>query len=297
MRKVISMVAVLLMCSLTAAGWGAYGHTMIGEAAAQSLPLGMPEFFRAARDQLAFLNPEPDRWRDNREQAYGRWLRDSIRDHHVFLDLVPDDILRAPDRYTYLDMLAERAIISPVERVGPVPGLIHFRILELTQQLRIGFRRWRETADPRQRTWIEARIIEDAGILGHYVADAANPHHTTIHMFGWFGENPEGYATDEEFHGRFETEYVQNHVRLSDILARIPDQPRIIRDLHVGVTDHLQKSHALVEKLYRLDRQERFGLSTTGSEHKEFTIERIADGATMLRDLWWTTWVTSGEEP
>ena len=297
MRRRILVVTVLLLGgSLSVAGWGAYGHTVIGQAAAKSLPSEMPAFFRAAGDQLAFLNPEPDRWRDTAEQAYGPWLNGSIKDHHILLDLVPSDILRAPDRYTYLDMLAKRGITSPI-RNGPVPGLLHLRILELTQQVRIGFRSWRASTDPRQRGWIEARIIDDAGILGHYVADAANPHHTTVHMFGWYGSNPEGYATDEEFHNRFETEYVQARIQLADILTKIPSQPRVVRDLQAGVLEHLQKSHALVERLYQLDRQERFGRSTTGSGHKEFTIERLADGATMLRNLWWTAWVTSGEQP
>ena len=193
-------------------------------------------------------------------------------------------------------MVAKRGIVSPIQRVGPVPGLLHLRILELSQGLRIGFRRWRETTDPKQRKWIESRIIDAAGILGHYLADAANPHHTTIHEFGWFGENPEGYATDAEFHDRFESEYVEAHIKVTDVLRNIPRPPRVIRDLHAGILEHLQRSHALVEHLYQLDCQERFSSSTTSSTHKEFTVERMVDGATMLRNVWWTMWVTSGDQ-
>ena len=297
MRKVIFLSAGFVFgCSLTVVGWGAHGHRMIGEAAAKGLPPEMPSFFRAASEQLAFLNPEPDLWRDAREQAFGPWLRGSVQDHHVFLDLVPSDVLRAPDRYTYLDLLAKRAIVSPIQPPGPVPGLLHLRILELTQQVRIGFRRWRETTDPRQRGWIEARIVDDAGVLGHYVADAANPHHTTVHMFGWFGPNPKGYATDQEFHGRFENEYVQAHIQLPDVLAALPAQARVFRNLQMDVLQHLERSHSLVERLYQLDQQERFGPATAGPAHKQFTLERLVDGAAMLRDLWWTAWVTSGEQ-
>ena len=103
MRKVIFLsVGVVFGCSLTVAGWGANGHRMIGEAAARGLPQDMPAFLRAASDQLAFLNPEPDLQRDARERAFGPWLLGSVQDHHVFLDVVPLDVLRAPDRYTYL---------------------------------------------------------------------------------------------------------------------------------------------------------------------------------------------------
>jgi hypothetical protein len=48
--------------------------------------------------------------------------------------------------------------------------------------------------------------------------------------------------------------------------------------------------------LYTLDKAEPFGPDTKGAEHKQFTTERLAAGATMLRDLWWTAYVTSAAE-
>jgi hypothetical protein len=66
-----------------------------------------PMFFRAADDQLAYLNGEPDRWRDAREQALGTWLNATSKEHYVFLDLVPPEALPAPDRYAYLDIRFE----------------------------------------------------------------------------------------------------------------------------------------------------------------------------------------------
>ena len=132
-------------------------------------------------------------------------------------------------------------------------------------------------------------------MLGHYVTDAANPLHTTVHIFGWFGSNPQGYATDQDVHFRFESQYVEAHIQLPDVLAKLPPQPRVLRDLQTEVLQHLEKSHSLVERLYQLDRQERFSPATAGPEHRQFALERLVDGAAMLRDLWWTAWVTSGE--
>ena len=40
------------------------GHRITGEVAARRVPEAMPAFFRNATQQLAYLNPEPDRWRD-----------------------------------------------------------------------------------------------------------------------------------------------------------------------------------------------------------------------------------------
>ena len=129
MRKRWAVVAVALLGILgipaVLFGWGANGHMMIGEAAALSLPDGMPAFFRAATKQLAYLNPEPDRWRrDAQEAEFGQWLRASGFEHYVLLELVPPDVLDAPNRYVYLDNLKDRGITSPVAAL-PIPGLLH----------------------------------------------------------------------------------------------------------------------------------------------------------------------------
>jgi len=298
MRKLVRLVSLLAVsCPLMVLGWEVHGHTLVGDAAARRLPQDAPAFFRAASDRLAYLNSEPDRWRERADQAWGPAVTGATSaDHLIFLDLVPAEALQAPDRFTYLELLRQRGIVSPVSRMR-IPGFLPFRILELTQQLRGDFRRWRAATDPRQREWIEERVIDDAGILGHYVADGANPHHTTIHAFGWIGANERGYATDPEFHGRFEDQYVLAHIQLEDILGKVPTQARVLRDTRAAVLQYLAQSHSLVERLYQLDREERFGPSTAGAAHREFAVERLVDGAAMLRDLWWTAWITSGEAP
>jgi hypothetical protein len=48
---------------------------------------------------------------------------------------------------------------------------------------------------------------------------------------------------------------------------------------------------------YELDRASRFDTSTTAAVNKAFTVDRLAFGAKMLRDLWWTAWVTSAPAP
>ena len=45
--------------------------------------------------------------------------------------------------------------------------------------------------------------------------------------------------------------------------------------------------------LYAIDKRAPFNPETTAPENKRFTAARLAAGATMLRDLWWTAWVTS----
>ncbi len=274
--------------------WGERGHYLTGQAAAARIPAEMPMFFHNAAAQLAYLNPEPDRWRDRTESAFDPALdAGSAPDHFVDMEMVPAATfaaaLAAPQRYAYADTL--RAASVDAAKFGFLP----FRILELTQRLRVEFRLWRAAPNDQTREWVQARIINDAGILGHYVADGSNPAHTSVNFNGWVGPNPNGYATDKRFHSRFESAYVQTHITLPDVLAGVGSTPHAfaLADLRPGIAAYLRRSNSEIEHLYALDKQAPFDVQTTAPENKRFTAERLAAGAQMLRDLWWTAWVTS----
>src|SRR6516225_4888743 len=77
-----------------AAGWGPKGHDMCGRAAAMKLPEEMPSFFRRSVDQLAYLSPEPDRWRDRVEFDLDKGMsQSSAADHFIDLELAPKKAL------------------------------------------------------------------------------------------------------------------------------------------------------------------------------------------------------------
>lgn len=271
-----------------AVAWGEHGHQISGRSAVRKLPKEMPRFFREAADQLVYLNPEPDRWRDQVEAKIDPAMNAAYApDHYINFERITDVALAAPNRYLYIAEIQRAAGTDQ-----PLPGFLPFHILELTQRLRAEWRLWR-TAPDKQRRWIERRIVNDAGLLGHYVTDGANPHHTTIHHNGWIGDNPNAYATDKEFHGRFESTYVQTHITIADLLPNVKDEPRVIGNLRAGIINHLRTSHREVERLYQIDKRARFGEETTAAENKKFAVERLAAGAEMLRDLWWTAWATS----
>ncbi len=294
-RGHLAAAALLLLLPTALLAWGDHGHRLIGLAAAQRLPGDMPAFLRENALRLAYLNPEPDRWKDRAERVLDPALNDgSSPEHYVDMDLVSPEVLRAalaaPSRWAYADTLAAAGV-----KVSTM-GLLPFQILELAQRLRGDFRLWRIAPDSTVRAWVEQRIIEDAGILGHYVADGANPAHTTKHHNGWVGPNPRGFATDTRFHARFESIYVQSHVKLADVLAAMDapaTPPRVFPDLRQAIIAYLDSSFAQLEPLYEIDRRTPFGAETTTAEQKAFASARLAAGATMLRDLWYTAWVTS----
>jgi hypothetical protein len=288
----------LLLRPAVLEGWGEAGHRMVGAAAAEALPQEMPAFFRRAGARLSYLNPEPDRWRDRGERNLDPALDGATApDHFIDLEMIPAErrtgALAAPTRYAYADTL--RAL-----RLDPADvGLLPFRIVEMTQQLRVDFRNWRAAKDDSTRRWIEQRIIDDAGILGHYVADGSNPAHTTIHYNGWSGANPNGYATDRQFHGRFESGFVGAQLGPADVraaVARAGAAPQAYPDVRRAALDYLGRTNVLVERMYQLDKASRFDSTNTNADNKRFAADRLAAGAVMLRDLWWTAWVTSSAD-
>jgi hypothetical protein len=293
--RLTRLAPALSLLTLTAATastlrWGVEGHEMAARAAVAVLPADMPSFFRAAGDQLVYLNPEPDRWRNRdaveMDQAWSY-------DHYVDLENVPDEALAAPNRFAYLEALDDAGLERP-ERDG---GFLHLRIVELYQRLVTEWRLWRAEPDGVRRRWIEQRIVNDAGILGHYVTDASQPHHATIHFNGWAASapNPEGYTLDRTFHARFESDFVSAHVRPTDVSGRVRRAPRSIAgSIRPAVVDYVRASNAEVETLYRLDRD--IGFDPTrpaGPETRDFAAERLAVGARMLADLWWSAWLES----
>ena len=286
--RLVTIALAALAVVATPLRWGEPGHRIIGEAAGRALPSDMPAFFRNAVADFAYLNPEPDRWRDFGEVQLDSALGiGSGFEHFVDFEGVPDAAFAAPHRYEYLKRL--RAVNK-----DETAGLLPFRIIELTQTLRVEWRLWRTATDPATRARIEARIINDAGILGHYVGDGANPHHTSIHHNGWVGDNPKGYATDRRTHYRFESMYVQGHVALADVQPRIAAAPVIFDNVRGATMTYLRTTFGLLETLYDMDKREAFDEKTQGAEHRIFVVGRLAAGATMLRDLWVTAYVTSG---
>lgn len=286
------LLAALFLSLAAGRFWGEHGHRLTAQAAAAALPAAMPEFFRQAASQLAYLDPEPDRWRSDRGRDPAL-TGATAPEHFVDLDMIPPAsrtaVFAAPNRFAYADTLQRLGLHAATV------GLLPFRMLELEQLLVVDFRLWRGASTPETRSWVEARVINDAGILGHYVADGSNPAHTTIHFNGWVGENPNGYTTDKRFHSRFESEYVETHLVLADITPLVDTAPRLFPELRPAILDYLRTTNAEVQRMYALEKRESFSRETTSPEHKRFVAARLAAGAAMLRDLWWTAWVASAD--
>ena len=297
-RGLISCVLVALVVFQTQAAfaWGNEGHTYVNRVAAQKIPASMPRFLRRAVVEIAYLGPEPDRWRNPAEFA----LKNAQEpDHFIDLERVAWLDPLPMGRYEFYRKLYEKRAASsdhPDDYLPEKVGLQPYITMEVCGRLKAAFREYRQLKAAHHPTAsVEQAIIFYAGWLGHYVADGSQPLHTTIKYNGWVGPNPNGYTTQHDIHAQFETAYVAANINAGNFagLVRAPEQ---LGDPFADYIAYLKQSNGLVENVYALEKAG--GFREKGSpEAFEFTTHRLAAGSQMLLNLWYTAWLESAATP
>jgi len=290
----IALIGLVFLQSDFAFAWGNEGHTAINHVAAEKIPLDMPKFFRRAAtiNEIAYLGPEPDRWRSPTEFA----LKNAQEaDHFIDLERVSwlDPLPPGRDEF-YRKLYEKRAATTdhPDDYLPEHVGLQPYITMEVYGRLKAAFREYRQRKAAKQSTAaVEQAIIFYAGWLGHYVADGSQPLHTTIQYNGWVGPNPNGYTTEHKVHAQFETAYVAANIKEQDF-AGLVKTPEKLDDPFARYVAYLRDSNTLVEKVYALEKAG--GFAGKGSpEAFDFTTHRLAAGSQMLLNLWYTAWVES----
>jgi len=293
--RIIAAAAVLLI-SHAAFAWGPDGHMMINCLAVQNLPAAVPTFLRtdAACNTLAYYGLEPDRWRSTAEPELNAA---QAPEHYIVLDLAD---LAGPlphKRYDYIRALAAAQAKHPDLDLTPQHvGLQPYVTTEVYERLQSAFRDYRAALKSKQDLKpIEAEILFYAGWLGHYVGDGAQPMHTSLHMNGWVGPNPNGYITQHAFHWAYENDFVSAAINSSRDVAPLVSGSKaqaVQGDLFDSYIAYLRQSNTHIEKLYQL--QKAGALSGKGTvESRAFTAQRLAAASIQLRDLIYTAWLRS----
>jgi S1/P1 Nuclease len=282
------VVLGLFSFSPAAWAWGNEGHRMINRLAAMNLPPDAPAFLRtqAALDEIEYLGPEPDRWRSPAEPE----LNAAQAPEH-FLDLELADALGPlPHRRFDFEALAFAHGQNPAKI-----GLQPWEATEVWERLKAAFRDYRHlSADHKDTQPVEQAIIFYIGWLGHYVGDASQPLHTTVKYNGWVGPNPNGYTTAHTIHWQFEGPFVAANIHLADIQPKMTPLHVLEGDIFDDYMAYLRHTATYVEEVYKLEKVGGFeGKGTEAS--RDFTAERLAAGASMLRDMVETAWVDSAQ--
>lgn len=276
-------------------GWGNDGHRMVNRLAILHLPEDFPAFIRTpeAIDEIEYLGPEPDRWRSPLEPE----LVSAQAPEH-FIDLELADIIGPlpPKRFQFLAMAYAAQLTHPGMDLRPEHvGLQPWQTTEVYERLKTALREYRNAlAEKRDTKPIEQTVIFYAGWLGHYVADGAQPLHTTVNYDGWVNpQNPGGFTTEHGIHWKFESTFISANVKASDVDPRMtPLHPE--KDIFTDYVAYLRTSATHIQKLYELDKAKGFDDAVT-AESRAFAADRLAAGASMLRDLIYTAWLESAK--
>jgi hypothetical protein len=294
-RLVPCLLTVLLLAN-SAWPWGNEGHMAINRVAAEKLPADVPAFLRNAAEQLAYLGPEPDRWREKSEWA----LKLSQEpDHFIDLELI-EGMTLPPDRYSYYRALEARRQQQPGQPDNLLPervGLQPYITMEIFGRLTVAFREYRHALrDHANPEFAERNAILYAGWMGHFVADAANPLHTTVNYNGWTTANPNGYTTANTIHWKMEVAFVAANLKQLPFADLVPAKATRLDNPFQDYVAYLHRSNDYVEKVYQIEKAGGFEAAGT-PESRQFIEQRMAYGADMLRNLWYTAWLDSAVDP
>jgi hypothetical protein len=302
MRK---LIALSLLCVTPAFGWGYVGHNMIGEVAARSFPSELPAFLRGpeAVARIGLLSQEPDESR-NAGQPH-----DYDLDPGHFLDVSDDlTILEGPrlsampnGRRDYDTAL--RAVHFEQYKAG----FLFYNILDGYQQLVKDFaylRAYRASlknagkfklnaADRRAMARLvavrELLTLRDLGYWAHFVEDASQPMHVSVHYDGWGdGPNPDGFTTEHGLHSKFETAFVTANAKPADVAARLRPYHHCEGTAQSCLQDYIATVAPQVRQIYVFEKAG--ALDAPTPESRAFVLDRMADGASNLRDLVVDAW-------
>ena len=305
MKRALSYLFILLFTFPSSAfAWGNDGHMWINYAAAKALPKSMPSFLRKAADRLAYLGPEPDRWRNPNSEPTLKYGQEP--DHFFNSEQLPADFGPLPDgRWRYVQRLydfrqaaaAKGADQKTLDQLLPQDvGFQPYIALEVYGRLKVAFREYRHAKNEGRSTdGIEKNIVFYAGWLGHYVADAAQPLHVSMNYDGWVMANPNGYRTQKGLHWDFESRFVHDNLNRKEVEAGTP-APVQLANPWMDYQGYIKQSLTQVEPLYQLEKAGAFKEKGT-PEGRAFVEKRLEAGAQMTANLWYTAWMESAVDP
>ncbi|MDP1833171.1 MAG: S1/P1 nuclease [Geothrix sp.] len=205
---------LILLVSSPLWSWGDKGHRVVSSLALQSLPNGPRAWFAGREADVCDHASDPDHWRQDRKEG-----------PRHFLDMEP---YGGPEHLPRTLEEARAKVGEDFYRRGVLPWIIQDRWRDLVEAFRSGD---------------AARVVTASTILGHYIADAHVPLHTT--------ENHDGQLTGQRgVHSRWESGLVERNIAADalPVLPAQPDQAFIERPW-----DWLRASHALVPQLLEDD--------------------------------------------
>ncbi len=264
--------------------WGFFAHQQINRLAVFTLPAEMQPLFKKHIGYITDNAVNPDRRR------YA--VPDEAPRHFIDLDAYADTSVVALPRF-YKDAV-DRYGADSLAKHGLVPWHIQLTKYQLTEAFR--------TRDLR-------RILRVAADLGHYIADANVPLHTThnyngqqtnqqgIHGF-WESRLPELFAADYDFLVG-PAEYVTSPQRAAwqavfGANAALDSVLRMEQELTVELGESrkfgFEERNKVTTKVYSDEFSRRYHEALNGQVARQ-----MRASVKMVGDFWYTAWVDAGQ--
>ena len=274
---------VVIAVFFIASGWGFFAHKKINQLAVFTLPPEMIGFFKKNIEYITDASCNPDRRR------YA--VADEAPKHYIDLDDYGDSAAYKLPRY-WKDAV-EKFGRDSLEAHGTVPWTINTVFQNLRDAMFI--------RDP-------AKILRFSAELGHYVADAHVPLHTTsnydgqktgqngIHSF-WESRVPELYFNDYDFFvGK--AEYINNiQIKAWQIIATTNQSLDSVLQLEKELTEstgnekfNFEQRGRQTIKVYSTSFSKKYHELLNGMVERQMRRSVKAVG-----DIWYTAWVDAGQ--
>jgi hypothetical protein len=315
--------------AFNAAAWDYEGHRAVNELALASLPANFPAFVLSpeARERIAFLAGEADRWRNVTSTKNGTGLtlgHASGPDHYLDMEdlklcgLTPATL--PPFRYDFVAAITKARAEHPdrfpaidpaknADHTRELCGFLPWTIAESFQKLQSGFSVLaaleKNGGTPEEISNAKQNILYVMGVMGHFAGDAGQPLHTTMYHHGWTtNNNPNRYTTSFKFHqwidggffagtGGIDEKKLALQIRPAQKLAGAAGPDGVF----AAAVQFIDAQNKLVEPLYILDRDGKLSnKENRGAEGRAFLEGQLVKSGQLLGDLWFTAWATAPED-
>ncbi len=302
-RALVPALALLTLAP-SAHAWGSTGHRLIGVCAIKALPAEFPAFLRdpSAAALIGEVGREPDRSRGAGQP------HDADLDPGHFINVGDDGKIGGGPALASLPKtreLYETALRQAGTDSGKV-GYLPYVIAEGWEQLTKDFAYYRvdaygqdHAASPADADWFrkdmllrEMLVLRDLGYWSHFVGDAGQPMHDSVHYNAW-GDYPDAAnLTKARIHLPFEGEFVRRYVSETDVCSAMTPMRAVDPDPLVEAAGFIEANRALTRPLFTLWTAGGFS-EATPAQGKAFAQARLSAAASELRDLVIAAWTAS----
>lgn len=283
MQKRLFSLLLIGFVGLLSSAWGFYAHQQINRLAVFTLPPEMIGFYKKNIRYITEAAVNPDKRRYT--------VVDEAPRHYLDIDHYGDSALHKMPKYW------NEAVAKYSEDTLKAYGIVPWHINTMYYRLKDAFM----LKDP-------SRILQVSADLGHYLADAHVPLHTT--------ENYNGQLTGQEgIHGFWES-------RLPELFAKNYDfftgKAEYIKNPQLAAWKAIEGSNIHLDSVLRSEKrltekfgEKKFSFETRGRQTvKVYSVEfstayhhalsgmveqRMRDAIKMIGDFWYSAWVDAGQ--